>query len=256
MNIQKHMRGIKLSFTFISLSVLLAFTGIVAIAKAQEATSATDTATQTPSDQLREQAQSRRAEIDATRATTATQTDARREAGQERAEARKAALTERVQQRVTNLAANMSNRMEAAITRIDNIANRLQTRSDLLAKRGVSTGETNEHIAAAKTSLASATDLLADIDALVFDAATGENPRQLWSGVRQVYVDVRDHIRDAHGALRAALRTLKSAAAEAENGSGVSDAVRNDASMTSTSSAENDAGTTTETGAGGDTEGE
>lgn len=239
MNIQKYMKNVRLSFTFISLGVLLAFTSIAAIANAQETDSATSSTETNRSAELRSQAEVRRTAIDASRASSATSSAAvRLEAAQERRAEAQAALSIRMQERIVNLAANMSNRMDAAIARLNNIADRMEARATIVASSsGLDTADTIESIALARASLTDAQTLLADIDPLVFDATTSENPREMWIAVRQVYVDARDEIRESHQHLRAALAALKEAVAN--TGNGVSPAVRQNenASNSSTSRA-------------------
>ena len=139
---------------------------------------------------------------------------------------RRAALSERVQERIRNLAANMSNRMEAAIGRLENIADRIDRRIDKIEDQGVDVSGAQEKLAQARSSLSDAETLLLDIDALVHAAASAETPRETWAGVRQVYLDTKTAILSAHQSLRATLEELKAAVQVTQTGQGVSEVVR------------------------------
>lgn len=230
MDIQKYTKSIRISFTFVSLSLLLAFSGIAAIANAQTETLPAEpflTPT-TTSDQLKEQAERRRAEADAKPIVNQIEN-----AENNKPEVR-AGISERTQERITNLAANMSNRMEAALSRLRNISGRLSTRITLLEEKGVNTTDATLHLEAANTSLGEAALLLADIDALVFDATSSETPREKWVGTRQTFFDSRDRIKEAHVSLKSSLASLKEAVRISEGGPGVREAVSQATSSTST----------------------
>jgi len=143
---------------------------------------------------------------------------------QEALKERKAALTDRTQDRITNLANNMKRRMGAAVDRLSNIADRMETRIEKLGERGVETGEAFGHVEDARDSLEAAQAILDDIDVLVENAVTSDNPREAFGAVHEQFEIVRDLIKEAHEHLRLALATLKDAVVDAGLGRGVSDA--------------------------------
>ena len=155
--------------------------------------------------------ETRQAERAATQAERqATMEERRQEILTNQAE-RRATLTERAQTRIMNLAANISNRMEAALRRLKNVSARMNTRLDLLAERGVAVDAARIQLQVAEAEIASAYQTLTDIDTLVTNAVTSENPRQSWETVRTTYASARDDIRAAHQALREVLVLTKAA---------------------------------------------
>lgn len=240
-NKTKYTRGLRMSFTFLALSFLLAVTGVAALANAQENEStepeaeASTAATTSTRERLQQQAELRREAIEEKRASSTAAAEERVEDLKENVEERRATLSERRQDRIRNLAANMANRMEAAIARLENISMRLDARIELLGEQGVDPTEALAKLEEANQSLEKATLLLTDIDALVFDAATSESPKEMWVGTRQTFLDVKAEIRSAYAALRSSLSSLKQAVANADSSTGVSEAVR---ATTSTSTTE------------------
>lgn len=207
----KYTKQLRLTFTFISLSVLF---GIASIALIANVARAQEEGTSTPN--------AARAEMRETRASSS-------EARQEAREERRAALAERAQERITNLAANISNRMEAAIGRLEQITSRIESRIEILNNAGIDTTEAELHVADAKEALYAAAAVLSDIDVQVAAFIGSESPRTEWQAVRATYQSAKEYIRTAHASLRAAVAALKEAVAADGTGNGVSDAVANEA---------------------------
>jgi len=151
---------------------------------------------------------------------------------QQQVEERSTQLQARAQERILNLAANMSNRMEAAITRIENISIRLESRISKLSAQGIDTAEAELQLAGAKLSIEAATESIAEIDELVTSMVMGEAARKGWIEVRKTFLTTRDHLRTAQAELRASVAALKLALREAATETGVSEAVRMNATST------------------------
>lgn len=145
-------------------------------------------------------------------------------------EERNSALTAVRQQRITNLAANISNRLEAAITRLFSIINRLDTRILTMKQRGIDTATAETALQRASLSLAEAQNLMRDIDILVYEATTSEQPYTAWQPLMERYRTVANLIRSTHSELRTVIASLKSAA-QATTTTGASDAVQNESSQ-------------------------
>lgn len=142
---------------------------------------------------------------------------------------RQSVLSQIRQQRITNLAANISNRMDAAITRLFSIIDRLETRIVTLTQRGVDTAAAEAALQRASLSLAEAQSLMSDIDTLVYQATTSEQPAADWQPLKEHYRTVAGLIRTTHTELRAVIAALKTSVQS--NSTGASDAVRNDGSI-------------------------
>ena len=217
MNIHKYTRGIKFSFTLVSLLVLFGLTSIAAITHAQEESIAPELPPTTTPQLLEEQAAQRKTEADMM-VPPAEGTDL----AERKPASLRGGISERAQERITNLAANMSNRMDAAMRRLENISERLAARIQILETEGLNTTAALQALNSASTHLSDAKLLLEDIDMLVFDATTSEAPREKWLGTRQTYVDVRDSIKLAHNSLRTALTEAKNARKNSDNSPDVS----------------------------------
>lgn len=131
-------------------------------------------------------------------------------------EERQVALTGAKQQRILNLAANISNRMEAAIGRLFNIINRLEVRIEKLKAAGIDTDSAEAKLREAAQLISEARAKLNNIDGLVQNATTANEPKTAWQTVRQTYSETGNLIRNSHQALRETIALLKTAAAKAE----------------------------------------
>lgn len=113
------------------------------------------------------------------------------------------------QRRVVNLAANMSNRMEATIARLSKIADRIERRSEKLAVSGFSTTDSEQSLTVVRAELAVATSLLSNIDEVVYNFTTSEEPRAAWEPVRAQYQDAARALGSALAGLRTSYRALQ-----------------------------------------------
>lgn len=196
----------------------VAFTATAALA--QEA-STTPEAEDTPT--IRENAAIRQENREEIR----EQIDERRAEIQENMTERRAALQEQVQKRIINLAANLSNRLDAVTSRLNNIADRIESRIEKLNERNIDTTAAAAELENARAAIDAAVSALSDIDDLVNDAVSSENPREAWQDVKTTYLTIREHVMDARESLRITVSLLKEAVASSTETSGVSDAVRN-----------------------------
>lgn len=145
--------------------------------------------------------------------------EARQEAREERVETRQAvradrqaALSEIRQQRILNLSANVSNRMDAAVARLFSVIERLETRIVKMKEVGLDTAAAEAKLREAAEQVASARALLSNIDTLVYNATTSEQPLTNWQEVRTTYQEVARLIRASHQSLRETIALLKLAA--------------------------------------------
>ncbi|MEM9336993.1 MAG: hypothetical protein AAGA35_04015 [Patescibacteria group bacterium] len=214
------MRSLKLSFSFISLAILLAITSVAAIANAQdEALSPAEeraAAIEERSAELQEVVAEREAAIQEAQANREEAITERREELQLQIEERRAALQERAQERITNLAANMSNRMEAAIERIQNVIDRLTSRIKTLAEEGVDTTSAESFLAESQNNLDLASSLISSIDAEVAAVVGSENPRENWQDLKALYTEIKTAIQASHQSLRDTVAALKGESAESQ----------------------------------------
>ncbi len=131
-------------------------------------------------------------------------------------EQRQVALTEVRQARVLNLAANISNRMEAAIERLYDIVGRFEARINKLKVSGVNTSAAEEKLRSAVQLLSKARATIGNIDTLVQNATTSNQPKTDWQNVKETYLEAGRLIRESHQALRETIALLKTAIADAD----------------------------------------
>ena len=122
---------------------------------------------------------------------------------------RQAALTERSKERITNLAANISNRFDGSINRLQNIIDRLTSRIGKLKAVGVDTGAAETSLEAAQTAINSAFTAITNIDQVVADAVSAENPRAGWSAAQAVFTEAKGHVQRSHAELKNTVDNLK-----------------------------------------------
>jgi hypothetical protein len=221
--IKVHFQHLKLALTF---TLVAGAFFVTYYAHAQESTTTTTESTSTRPANPRpgerqatletrtEEMSERREEIEATRTEQIEQRQASTTARQEqRAEVRadrQAALGEIRQQRVLNLSANISNRMDAAIARIFSVIERLESRILKMKEAGLDTAAAETKLREAAEHIASARALISNIDALVYNATTSEQPHTNWQGVRATYQEAARLIRASHQSLRETIALLKS----------------------------------------------
>ena len=221
---------------FVPLLVLLSLLFTASITFAQEETE-TSTEEETASQETENEegpATTRRAELkekaenlrDKAVERKASSTERRAEF-QEKSAERKAELSDRIQERIINLAANLSNRLDAAAERMQNIIDRIDSRITKLNDRGVDTDAAERALADAQAAVDAALAGLAEIDRIVTDAITSNDPRTVWKTAKSAFLEIKENIKSAHSALRTTVEELKKAVAGAQSDNGVSDAVRN-----------------------------
>lgn len=155
----------------------------------------------------------------------------RQEAREERVETRQtvradrqAALSDIRQQRILNLSANVSNRMDAAVARLFSVIERLETRIMKMNEVGLDTEAAEAKLREAAEHVASARALLSNIDTLVYNATTSEQPLTNWQEVRTTYQEAARLIRASHQSLRETIALLKLAAPRQESASSTPEA--------------------------------
>ncbi len=249
---------------FIGLIAFALFSGVAAIASAQEET---ETPVQTREQQAEKRAEmeakreEQKAILDERREAMASNTEAMREQVMERKEnfasrteevreqiqERKAVLSERIKNRILALAENVTRKMKAAIGRLTQIIGRFEARIDTLEDRGIDGSAAQAKLTEATGHLARATSILENEVNDKVDATVGsDNPREAWIAGKAKFQEAREAIRSAHQAIREALVLLKQAVTDAELGQGVSDAVRqNDEQNENADNTEDDVSTST-----------
>jgi hypothetical protein len=190
-------KPIKLSFSFISLLVLLGITTVTAVARAQEtievpsATTTEDGGLLSSEDPTPEQGETAVVSTPLVPVTNLTETD-------------------RV--RVRNLAANISNSHDAVLARLTNIADRMQTRSATLEATGFDITVAQAELSAANNALARASSELASIDVLVAGVVASPDAVEAWLRTKAAYEAIDADLRAAHQALLRAVEALRTAA--------------------------------------------
>lgn len=237
---------------FISLSIFLAIMfGITAVfaheasAAAAETNTEETTTTETETEETEEVVEEESTDDDSSRPTAEERAerqeerqnaiDERREEVQNNIEERKAAaeerreeiqnniaerreaLSERSKERIVNLAANVSNRLDAAVERMQNIIDRINTRIAKLQDRGVDTSEAESHMNDAQDAVDAAKAQLENIDTVVSEAVTAEDPRTAWQNAKTEFLAIKENIKSAHASLRLAVSALKAAVVEVQN---------------------------------------
>lgn len=229
---------------FIGLVAFALFSGVAAIASAQEETTDETTPATEGREAKQQEMQDRREEqkalLDERREAMASNTEAireqmaerkenvasRTEEVREKIEERKAVLTERIKNRILALADNVSRKMTAAINRLTQIIDRFETRINTLEEKGVDGSAAQAKLDQATEYLDKANNILKNEVNVHVDATVGsDNPREAWMTGKVKFQEAREAIRSAHQAIREALALLKQAVAAAELGEGVSDAV-------------------------------
>ncbi len=178
--------------------------------------------------ELREERQDERSEnIEARQELQAERVETRQNIQAER----KGALEAARQERVMNLSANISNRMDAAILRIENIIERFAERIEKISATGVNVDAARNKLNEASRLLEEAKNKISNIDSLVYNATTSNEPRSEWQKVKATYKEAGTLIRASHAALRETLALLKTALGEADRG--INEAVsRNETEVT------------------------
>lgn len=208
----RHLKNIKLTFTTISVGILLAISSVAMVANAQEETLESNNAEPMHfAEEVKEMNEERKTETQTSQPDHIEKVEEREELMGERNEVRQSALTERTQERIINLAANVSNKTEGAIERIDNIANRFESRIEKLEATGTDTTEARTHLNDAYFSIHKAIDTLSNIDVIVDNVVYSENPRATWITAKSTYQTTKAHLTVAHESLRLTLEALRSA---------------------------------------------
>lgn len=197
----KHLKHIKLTFTFISLIVLLAVSSIALVASAQELDE--EDVTVVVEEQTDEEVTDETESSDQTedQAVTTVNNDA--------------ALDTRTQERIINLAANVSNRLEAAIVRLEKISTRLDSRLHKISNErpDLDLSVPTQHLSNAQDSLATAREIMDGIDMVVNQAVRSESPMNSWSDVRNRYQMTKQRLIIAHEELADAVYESRQALA-------------------------------------------
>lgn len=239
----KTLKQIKITFTSISLLVLLCVSLILFAAQMALAQS-TDAARTAATTELRTDAASSSAKsaislearIDAAKErralfrerqnARAALLDEKRIEIEERRTARVAALEAEAQTRIMTRADNATARISAIIAKLSSLADRIEARADALEAQGADVSVVRTTLESVDALLAEASSALLSIDVEVEYVVTASEPRAAWQDARAVFVGVRDLLTEAHGLLRQAVAELKTAARDTDDGA--SAAVRQD----------------------------
>lgn len=193
----------------------------------------TDTSIDTP---FRDRVEAERDRIQDARGTTLERRDQFRENVASRTDEvrdelrdRRDEIRDRLRDRIKNLLGNIKRRMSAAIERIGNIADRMESRIKKLEERGINVTGSLQFIDEARGELREASAIInSTTDAEVDTVIDSDKPRDAFISIKERIRKAAGHIRKAHQTLREAIAVLKEAVREAQDGGGVSDAVRSD----------------------------
>ena len=188
-------KGLRCSFSFISIAILLCFSCIALVANAQTTTPATTTTvteTVTP--------------IVETPVEVVPTPPTEREM--------RGVLNSRVQERIENLAANISNRMDAAARRMNQIMKRIDSRIEKMNIENLDTREAEALLAQAQIALGNAEVQLATIDRMVIDATTSESPRIAWREVKKTYAAIKADLIETRDLIEQIVISLRAATTE------------------------------------------
>lgn len=221
---------------FIGLVAFALFSGVAAIASAQEETDQQKTPAEwreARQQEIQDQREEQKALLDDRREAIREQVTEQREnvasrteEVREKIQERKAVLSERIKNRILALADNVSLKMTAAINRLAQIIDRFEKRIDTLEARGVDGSAAQVKLDEATEYLDKASTILNDEVNNQVDATVGsDNPREAWAVGKAKFQEARLAIISAHQAIREALALLKQAVADAELGQGVSDVI-------------------------------
>lgn len=113
--------------------------------------------------------------------------------------------------RLTNLIANISNRIEAGLSRLEAIAKRIESRALTLETEGYDVTDTKLYVTEAKNTLAQTRTKMQTIDEHVVMMVGSDNPRELWTSIKELLVSGALELQNAKASLVKALQSLKSA---------------------------------------------
>lgn len=198
--VSKHLKHIKLTFTFISLIILLAVSSIALVANAQEEieTATTTEAAATNTADVNEE-EVRIIEEEVTTGSNKQNINA--------------ALNTRAQERIRNLAANMSNRMDAAIIRLEKISARIETRLEIISNENpeIDLLSATAHLEIARNNLDTAKTIMSDIDMQVNQTVGSESPQSAWQEAKSSFKMTKNYITLAHSSLKDSVTATRQA---------------------------------------------
>lgn len=164
--------------------------------------------------ELKEERDAHRAEMEAQWA----EADAQREARREEFEARRAEFqANRIefQQEVVERKVERTVRvMLATIERLERIGDRIESRIGKIKDRGGETAESEGYLASARVNLSEARETVELFSSL--DLTSDEAP-QNFERIRELAVEVREHLRSAHRNLMLAVRSLRALEVETDS---------------------------------------
>ncbi len=168
------------------------------------------------------------------------------EFNRERMLEKRAKFGEAVKNRVKNLLSNITSRIEAVLNRLDTIADRIEVRIEKLEDMGAEGDDARGHLESARDALAHARQTLEGVDETEVDTVVdSQAPHERFQGMRGTIESIRTDLQTVQKELRESVTALKEAARGIE-GRGVSEAVANEHSASSTPKDESESATENE----------
>jgi hypothetical protein len=113
------------------------------------------------------------------------------------------------QTRIINLAANISNKLEATMTRFDTIIARLERRIEKMEAEGYDVREAKTKLTKAQNSLSAGRSEIMDIDGVVTQMSSSENPKSGWIKVRSSFKSAYVSVRETKQSLKDVITLLR-----------------------------------------------
>lgn len=140
------------------------------------------------------------------------QKEERIETIQEEASERKAILEEKRKERIKAYADRIVNRMYAAIERFSKIADRIESRMVKIEERfgeDIDLSESRDLLETARLEMAQAASSTDAVVNQIEEALNSETPREAYVRVRELFTNAKESIRNAHGALVDAIKSVR-----------------------------------------------
>ena len=223
----KSLKQLKLTFTFLSLIILLIVSLVLFLAQIALAQVTTErlpvgtTSVETrPALPLMRQAATGTVAattspvFGGTREDRAAQLEQRRALIASRKAEHRAVLAETIQARITTVAENATKRLTAAIDTLSAITERVRGYAETHAANGIDVSGELATLERVDTLLTDAATAIAGSEVDIEYVVTSDTPRVDWSSVRARFTSVRDILKEARELLRKTVTSLKDASAQ------------------------------------------
>lgn len=159
--------------------------------------------------QLKATFEEREAQHEQWREARQAELEERQAALRARFEERREEISARINEQVLRIVERIELRFVAAVARLEGIADRLESRIAKFEERGSDVTEATEALAQARSDLALATELTADLSASLDSSLASATPRENFAKARIAMSDIKNVLRQVHGHLRDAVVALR-----------------------------------------------